>query len=105
NPVGPMNVVNARAAAIGDTLANLLKAVGYDVATEYYVNDAGVQTEIFARSLLARYRQLEDPSYPFPEDGYPGEYVADLAKRLKAEAADFDQMDEAEQLEYCRTWG
>lgn len=105
NPVGPMNVVNARAAAIGDTLANLFEAVGYDVATEYYVNDAGVQTEVFGRSLLARYRQLEDPSYPFPEDGYPGEYVTDLAKKLKAEAVDFDQMSEEEQLEYCRTWG
>src|SRR5690606_35621249 len=67
NPVGPMNVVNARAAAVGDTLARLFTAAGYQVGTEYYVNDAGVQTELFARSLLARYRQLEDPAYPFPE--------------------------------------
>ncbi len=72
NPVGPMNVVNARAAAVGgDTLARLLRAAGYDVDTEFYVNDAGNQAQIFARSLWARYQQLTEPKYPFPEDGYP----------------------------------
>ena len=105
NPVGPMNVVNARAAAVGDTLARILAAVGYDVATEYYVNDAGVQTEVFGRSLLARYRQLDDPSYPFPEDGYPGAYVVDLAQKLRNEVPGFDQMEETAQLEFCRQWG
>lgn len=105
NPVGPMNVVNARAAAVGDTLARLFAAVGYQVATEYYVNDAGVQTEVFGRSLLARYRQLDDPSYPFPEDGYPGAYVIDLARKLRDEVPGFDQMDEAAQLAFCRRWG
>jgi len=105
NPVGPMNVVNARAAAIGDSLARILRAVGFDVATEYYVNDAGVQTVNFGRSLLARYRQLDNPEYPFPEDGYPGAYVIDLAKQLKDEAVDLDAMSETEQLEFCRRWG
>lgn len=105
NPVGPMNVVNARAAAVGDTLGRLLAAAGYQVATEYYVNDAGVQTEIFGRSLLARLRQLDDPSYPFPDEGYPGDYVIELAKKLRAEATGFDQMDEDAQLEFCRKWG
>ena len=105
NPVGPMNVVNARAAAVGDTLARILAAVGYQVATEYYVNAASVQTDVCGRSLLARYRQLDDPFYPFPEDGYPGEYVVELAKRLQAEAPGFGQMDEAAQLEFCRKWG
>lgn len=105
NPVGPMNVVNARAAAIGDTLARLLTAVGYDVATEFYVNDAGVQTEVFGRSLLARYRQLSNPDYPFPEDGYPGAYVNDLAEKLAKQKPDFAIKSEEEQIEYCRSWG
>lgn len=106
NPVGPMNVVNARAAAIGDTLARLLKACGYFVATEYYVNDAGVQTEIFGRSLLARYLQLDDQNYPFPEDGYPGEYVLELAKELKQHhGEELTSMTEEHQVEFCRTWG
>ncbi len=105
NPVGPMNVVNARAAAIGDTLARLLRAVGYNASTEYYVNDAGVQTEVFGRSLDARYRQLTDEEYPFPEDGYPGVYVSELAQKLQREGMDLSSMSDAERVEYCRTWG
>src|SRR5690554_6328881 len=83
NPVGFMNVVNARAAAVGDTLARLLRAAGYEVGTEFYVNDAGNQADVFARSLEARYQQLTNADYPFPEDGYPGAYVAELAQVLK----------------------
>lgn len=105
NPVGPMNVVNARAAAIGDSLARLLQAVGYSVGTEYYVNDAGVQTEVFGRSLEARYQQLFDPNYEFPEDGYPGSYVIEMAEILQAENPELKDMPVAERIEFCRTWG
>ncbi|NMB38534.1 MAG: arginine--tRNA ligase [Firmicutes bacterium] len=105
NPVGPMNIVNARAAAIGDTLARLFKASGYFVATEYYVNDAGVQTEIFGKSLLSRYRQINNPDYPFPDDGYPGDYIVDLAHELLNQNTALDWMTEDEQIEFCRTWG
>ncbi len=105
NPVGPMNVVNARAAAIGDTLARLFSAVGYQVETEFYVNDVGVQTQVFGRSLLARYHQLSNPEYPFPEDGYPGDYVIELAKQLWEQKEYLNAMSEDEQLEYCRVWG
>lgn len=105
NPVGPMNVVNARAAAVGDTLARLLRAVGYTVGTEFYVNDAGNQAEIFARSLEARYQQLTDPDYPFPEDGYPASYVADLAQKLKEERPDLFEMPREERLAFLKRWG
>ena len=54
NPVGPMNAVNARAAAVGDTLANIMEAAGYDVSRAYYVNDAGRQAHLFGLSILAR---------------------------------------------------
>jgi arginyl-tRNA synthetase len=79
NPVGPLNVVNARAAAVGDTLVRLLKAAGYDAASEFYVNDAGRQVEVLAESVYARYMELKGDDYAFPEDGYRGEYVRDIA--------------------------
>lgn len=105
NPVGPLNVVNARAAAVGDTLARLFRACGYDVGTEFYVNDAGNQADVFARSLIARCHQLVDPSYPFPEEGYPGEYIIDLAKQLLQERPDFLDLPDAEQFVFCKRWG
>ncbi len=79
NPVGPLNVVNARAAAVGDTLVRLLDAAGYDAASEFYVNDAGRQVEVLAESVYARYMELRGEDYAFPEDGYRGEYVRDIA--------------------------
>ncbi|HHU60890.1 MAG TPA: arginine--tRNA ligase [Natronincola sp.] len=105
NPVGPMNVVNARAAAVGDTLARMFKAAGYDVKTEFYVNDAGNQADIFARSLEARYQQINDANYPFPEDGYPGDYVGEIAQILYKEQPDLLQMPKEERLEFCKKWG
>ena len=79
NPVGPLNVVNARAAAVGDTLVRMFKAAGYDAASEFYVNDAGRQVEVLAESVYARYMELKGEDYAFPEDGYRGEYVRDIA--------------------------
>ena len=80
NPTGPLVIVNARAAAIGDALARLLRAQGATVATEYYVNDAGTQFEALARSFVARVRQELGESAALPENGYPGEYLVDLAR-------------------------
>ncbi len=105
NPVGPMNVVNARAAAVGDTLARLFRAAGYTVGTEFYVNDAGNQADVFARSLEARFQQLTDADYPFPEDGYPGDYVAELAEVLKREHPELEGMSLDERLAFCKRWG
>lgn len=105
NPVGPMNVVNARAAAVGDTLARLLRAVGYQVDTEFYVNDAGNQADVFARSLEARYQQLINPDHPFPEDGYPGAYVTELARVLREERPDLLDLPYDERIAFCKRWG
>jgi arginyl-tRNA synthetase len=82
NPVGPMNVVNARAAALGDTLGRLFSLCGADVQREYYVNDHGVQVETLGRSVDARYRELLGAKVDFPEDGYQGEYIYDIAREL-----------------------
>ena len=105
NPVGPMNVVNARAAAVGDTLARLLRALGYDVTKEYYVNDAGNQARIFGKSIAARYLQQKGQDVPFPEDGYPADYVIDLAKTLLTEHPELDQLPLEELQQFCTRWG
>lgn len=88
NPTGPLNVVNARAAAIGDCLAALLEASGYEVSREYYINDAGRQVDLLADSLEARYRQQLGQDVPLPEDGYRGDYLIDIANELIEEKGD-----------------
>jgi arginyl-tRNA synthetase len=85
NPTGPLVIVSARAAAIGDALARLLRAQGAAVTTEYYVNDAGNQFEALARSFEARVRGELGETVPFPENGYPGEYLIDLAREFVAD--------------------
>ena len=80
NPTGPLTVGSSRNAAIGDTLANLLSAAGYEVSREYYVNDAGSQVRRFGESVFARYAQALGEDEPFPEDGYKGQYVVEMGK-------------------------
>lgn len=79
NPTGPLHVGHGRGAALGDALANLLEAVGFQVEREYYINDAGTQIELLGRSVFARYREHFGLEVAFPEDGYKGEYIRDLA--------------------------
>jgi arginyl-tRNA synthetase len=88
NPTGPLTAGNGRGAAIGSVLASVFEAAGYEVEREYLVNDAGTQTEVFGRTLLARYQQLLGKDVDIPADGYPGEYMADIAKRIKDEVGD-----------------
>ncbi len=82
NPTGPMHMGNARGGVLGDTLANVLAREGYDTWKEFYVNDAGNQIHKFAVSLQARYLQilLGEENVPFPEDGYHGQDIRDLAQ-------------------------
>ena len=84
NPTGPLVVVQGRTLAIGSTLANAMRFIGHEVATDWIINDTGSQFDKLSRSLYARWRQLREPGFPFPEDGYPGEYVIELAKDLDA---------------------
>ncbi|HEY1266692.1 MAG TPA: arginine--tRNA ligase, partial [Candidatus Binatia bacterium] len=83
NPTGPLHVGHGRVAVIGDVLARLLDAAGFAVEREYYVNDAGNQMEKLGQSIYARYRELFGEKVDFPEDGYPGEYVKDVAAEAK----------------------
>ena len=80
NPTGPLHVGHGRGAAVGDALANLLSAVGYDVQREFYINDAGRQVRLLAQSLYARYQQTLGNDVAFPEDGYHGEYITEVAQ-------------------------
>jgi len=88
NPTGLLHMGNARGAALGDTLANVLTAAGYEVTKEFYINDAGSQMETFGRSLEARYLQLLGQDVPFPEDGYPGEDLVESMRRLLSAQGD-----------------
>ncbi len=80
NPTGPLVVVNARAAGLGDSLGRILAAQGYRVFREYYVNDAGNQVQTLARSLEIRIRQQRGEAVEIPEEAYPGDYLVELAK-------------------------
>ncbi|NLC78733.1 MAG: arginine--tRNA ligase [Ruminococcaceae bacterium] len=82
NPTGPMHLGNARGGALGDCLASVLEAAGYDVTREFYVNDAGNQIEKFGLSLDARYMSLYREGVEFPEDGYKGEDILTRAKEF-----------------------
>ena len=94
NPTGPLHAGGGRWVAVGDAIANLLASQGATVHREYYLNDAGSQLETFGRSLYARYRGQEPP-----ENGYRGEYLVEMAARLRAERGDHVTEDEA------REWG
>ena len=91
NPTGPMHMGNARGGVLGDTLADLLKRTGWEVWKEFYVNDFGNQIDKFSHSIYARCMQLKvgEENYPFPEDGYHGEDIKELARGFLAERDNF----------------
>ncbi len=106
NPTGLLHLGHGRNAAIGDTLANLLNKIGYEVVREYYFNNAGNQMNVLALSIFARYKQaLGDEDYPFPENGYQGEYIKDIAKDLIEEAGDKHKNGDEKDLEAVRKFG
>lgn len=80
NPTGPLHIGHGRGAAVGDSLANILKAAGYKVVKEYYVNDAGRQVYILGESVRKRMEELQGKDVEFPDDYYKGEYVKEIAQ-------------------------
>jgi len=103
NPTGPLVIVNARAAAVGDALARILRSQGHDVLRQFYVNDAGNQFEALARSVDVRLRQSLGEPAELPENSYPGEYLVDLVEDwLAADAQGMRaaaEMPEAQRVE------
>lgn len=103
NPTGPLHVGHGRGAALGDAIAALLEATGYNVTREFYVNDVGLQVDRLARSLWARIQQECGRDAEIPEGGYHGEYLVELARRVVAnEGAAFADVPEREALVRCR---
>lgn len=82
NPTGPLHLGHGRGGATGEALSNLLNAAGYKVEREYYINDAGKQVKLLGLSVFARYQQLLGIEYPFPEEGYKGGYIEDVANEI-----------------------
>ncbi|HCO62680.1 MAG TPA: arginine--tRNA ligase [Clostridiales bacterium] len=108
NPTGPMHMGNARGGVLGDTLANVLARVGYQTWKEFYVNDAGNQVHKFAQSIHARYMQilLGEEGFPFPENGYQGEDIKELAQAFyEAHGDAFRDAREEEWLEPMSRFG
>ncbi len=104
NPTGPLHVGHGRGAAVGSALANLMKAAGYNVTREYYINDAGNQIENLAASVNARYLALMGVECEFPENGYHGVDIIDTAKRIvKIYGDKFMQMEEEDRLHEFKT--
>ncbi|HWK90559.1 MAG TPA: arginine--tRNA ligase, partial [Longimicrobium sp.] len=95
NPTGPLHIGHGRQAALGDAVAELLAWAGWKVQREYYYNDAGEQIARLARSVWARYQQQVGSAVAFPEDGYHGEYVAEIAAELAAEHGERFKGDES----------
>jgi len=85
NPTGPLSIGHGRQAILGDSIARLLEATGHDVFREYYYNNAGRQMRILGESTRARYLELIGADFEFPEDGYQGEYIIEIAKSLVEE--------------------
>jgi len=97
NPTGPLHVGHGRGAVLGSTLANVLSACGYQVQREYYINDAGSQIDAFKRSLYIRYLQAYCRDAEMPQEGYMGQYMAELAQAIIRDVGDrYLEMDEKE---------
>lgn len=106
NPTGDLHLGHARGAAVGDTLCNLLAKAGYDVSREYYINDAGNQIHNLALSVEARYMQALGKDAEMPADGYYGEDVIQIGKRLADEFGDrYLNADEKERYDFFREYG
>ncbi|WP_026695961.1 arginine--tRNA ligase [Peribacillus kribbensis] len=106
NPTGDLHLGHARGAAVGDSLCNVLAKAGYDVSREYYINDAGNQINNLAKSVEARYFQALGKDFPMPEDGYHGEDIIGIGKKIAEEYGEkFAEAGEKERFDFFRSYG
>lgn len=106
NPVGPMHIGHGRWAALGDSIARILEHCGYRMQREFYINDAGVQMDVFGRAIEIRLRQLIGEDVELEEGSYPGEYIIDIARELlDLRGESILELPEDELHEICREFG
>ncbi len=103
NPTKPLHAGHGRQVCLGKSIANLLEWSGFTLTREYYYNDAGNQMTLLAKSVKARYEQIFDEQYPFPEDGYQGEYIKDIARLIYEEKG--SSLRGTDELDYFRKKG
>lgn len=106
NPTGYLHLGHARNAAVGDAISEVLKATGFDVRREFYINDAGRQMELLGLSVYRKYEELFGIKKEMPEDGYYGEYIKEIAGEIKDKREDelLGEAREEEALSYCREY-
>jgi arginyl-tRNA synthetase len=104
NPTGPLHVGHGRGAALGDAIASLLASVGYQVEREFYINDAGTQVRLLGESIWARYLEAAGQAVAFPENGYHGAYVRELAAQVAA-LPGLGEMQADKAIQACTEWG
>lgn len=104
NPTGPLHLGHGRGAALGDTLCRILAFCGFEVTREFYINDAGRQIRLLGESIFSRWKQSFHPGFPFPENGYHGEYILDLAGEIAREH-DLGGMAEEDAISLCSRIG
>lgn len=103
NPTGPLHLGHGRGAVVGNILSNMYSYIGYKVEREFYINDAGNQIKKLGQSVYARFRQIEEPDFPFHEDGYHGEYIKDIAKEIYHYEREkiLSMLSEEDAVEFC----
>jgi arginyl-tRNA synthetase len=104
NPTGPLHIGHGRGAAVGDSLARLLRRTGHDVHTEYYVNDAGRQMRLLGLSVWLAARELAGFAVTRPEEYYRGAYITDIAREMLGEIAGLADLPENGGVDRCRAW-
>lgn len=104
NPTGPLHIGHGRNAVVGDTLARLLRAVGYEVVSEYYVNDGGIQINTLGKSVYFRLKELKGEKIEFPETCYQGDYIRDMAREMLPRWEEFSTWEEEKTLRHLGEW-
>lgn len=104
NPTGPLHLGHGRGAVVGDTLCRVMSFRGFDVFREFYINDAGKQVRLLGESIYSRLRQKNESNFPFPEDGYHGEYIVELGEAISRER-ELLNLPQEDAIEICMDEG
>jgi len=105
NPTGPLHIGHGRGAVVGDVLYKIMSLTGFKPDREFYINDAGRQIKLLGESIYARMMELSGKDYQFPEDGYKGDYIINIAKELLIEKPEILELEEEKAIETASSYG